>query len=118
LVKQVLVVDDDQSIRELIKNILGNCNIFIIEAESGTKAQIKCQGQKFDLIISDVNLPGMDGDDLVKWIFATNPHQKVIMITGEMQENEQRLRSLGVFEIFAKPFGVKEFKKAVQAALK
>jgi len=118
LVKKILIVDDEELIRELIKGILGNCQYELVEAGSGTKAQALCQANNFDLIISDVNLPGMDGDDLVKWIFTTNPQQKVIMITGKMQENEQRLKELGVFKIIGKPFSTSVFKEAVQAALK
>ncbi|GAI78784.1 unnamed protein product, partial [marine sediment metagenome] len=81
--KTLLVVDDDISTRELIVDALSQSEDYIIrEAENGIEALQTIQKNHCDLIISDINMPGMDGMELLTRIREINPTIYVIMITG------------------------------------
>jgi len=88
MAKIVLVVDDSPSIRELVKLTLKCAGYIVIEAIDGLDALSKLDGQKINLIVSDVHMPNMDGIALVKKIKA-HPDYKftpILMLTAEAGE--------------------------------
>ena len=70
MAKTILIVDDSSSMRQLVKMTLGGAGHQVIEAVDGRDALTKLNGQKINLIISDVNMPNLDGIGLVKEIKA------------------------------------------------
>ena len=107
MAKIVLVVDDSPSIRELVKLTLKCAGFSVIEAVDGLDALSKLDGQKINLIVSDLNMPNMDGIDLVKKIKA-HPNYKftpVLMLTAEADETMKvDGKSAGIKAWLIKPF--------------
>ena len=79
---RVLVVDDDPRIRELIADGLSQVEYECVEAESGEDASRALAEQEFELVLLDINMPGMSGMDLLPRIRAAYPDVAVIMLTG------------------------------------
>jgi YesN/AraC family two-component response regulator len=78
---RVLVVDDEPDLRELLKMILLKENWDVTEAENGSIAKMLITEQDFDLVISDIRMPEMNGLDLYKWNL-NNKKIPTILITG------------------------------------
>lgn len=106
--RQILIVDDMSSIRSLIKGIVQSLGNFDVdEASSGVSALQKMQTRRYDLLISDWNMPEMSGIELLKTIrqdesLKTTP---VILLTAEVtKENIREAVSLGINGYIVKPF--------------
>ncbi len=112
---QVLLVDDSQLARRLISRTLNNLGIEnIIEAENGRDAIPLIQQQKFDLIISDYNMPEMDGHELLLFIRHKSNQKNVPVMMVTTEGNESILSAIqheGVSAIMDKPFEALEVKK-------
>ena len=103
-----LVVDDFSTMRRIVKNLLGDLGFFnITEAEDGNSALVELRKAKFDLVITDWNMPGMPGIDLLKAIRADEGLKKipVLMVTAE-SKREQIIEAAqaGVNGYVIKPF--------------
>ncbi len=116
MAKQILVVDDSASIRQVVSITLRGAGYDVVEASDGKVAISKLNGDKYHLIISDVNMPNMDGIELLKSIKA-NPKYKftpVIMLTTESgQDKVAEGRSAGAKAWMVKPFQPKQMLDAV-----
>ena len=105
---KVLVVDDMSTMRRIIKNVLKQIGYSDFgEAENGKDALTKLKAQKFDLVVSDWNMPEMTGIDLLRAIRADPElkHLPVLMVTAEAQkENIIEAVQAGVSNYVVKPF--------------
>ena len=104
----VLVVDDQALFREIANSMFETTGEFtvIAEAEDGVDALRKLAGARFDLIVTDINMPIMDGLKLVKRIRSDQAHKDVpvIIITTEgSTEDRQRAMALGANAYITKP---------------
>jgi two-component system chemotaxis response regulator CheY len=91
MAKTILVVDDSASLRQVVGIALRGAGYDVIEACDGKDALAKLTGQKVHLMISDVNMPNMDGITFVKTV-KQNPLYKftpVVMLTTESAENKK-----------------------------
>src|SRR5450830_292275 len=88
MAKTILVVDDSASLRQVVNIALTGAGYDVIEASDGKDALTKLNGQKIHLMISDVNMPNMDGITLVKEVkkLANYKFTPIIMLTTESQE--------------------------------
>ena len=104
----ILVVDDDDRIRNLLKDYLFNNNYIVSTAENGDQAKKKLEYFKFDIIILDVMMPGQDGYELTKEI-KKNINVPIILLTAK-GEVENRIKGLefGANDYLGKPFEPKE----------
>ena len=104
----ILVVDDDDRIRNLLKDYLFNNNYIVSTAENGDQAKKKLEYFKFDIIILDVMMPGKDGYELTKEI-KKNINVPIILLTAK-GEVENRIKGLefGANDYLGKPFEPKE----------
>jgi response regulator RpfG family c-di-GMP phosphodiesterase len=111
---KILIVDDDPAIRQALNIILTRIGHVSTEVEDGLAAQKILQSDEFALVISDFQMPGMNGLDLLKWIKA-NKKIPVILITAfsHILETQQAF-DLGADDFFAKPFNYKDILKAVE----
>lgn len=105
---KILVVDDFSTMRRIVKNLLGDLGFFnITEAEDGNSALVELRKAKFDLVITDWNMPGMPGIDLLRAIRADESLKKipVLMVTAE-SKREQIIEAAqaGVNGYVIKPF--------------
>lgn len=117
--KHVLIVEDDDSFRKTIRNVVEMLGYEVREAENGLVAKtiFDLNRQAFDLIISDVNMPEMDGVAFLKHVRASNADVKFILMTGfsEIIEAQQALDA-GANEFLNKPFRIENLRKSIAAA--
>ncbi len=116
MAKTVLIVDDSISMRQVVRMALGSAGYDVIEAEDGKAALRKLDGKKIHLIISDVNMPNMDGIAFVKEVKASPNYRftPIIMLTTESQdEKKQQGKSAGAKAWVVKPFRPEQLLSAV-----
>ena len=105
--KRVLTVDDSPSIRQMVSFTLTEAGYEVIEASDGDEALDKLESQQVDMVITDLNMPKMDGIELIKRI-RKNPKHKfipIIMLTTESQaEKKQQGKAAGATGWIVKPF--------------
>ena len=108
ILKHILVVDDDNGIRNLIKQYLVSKNFLVTTAEDAIDAEKKLNLIKFDIIILDVMMPGKTGYELTKQL-KTNVSVPIILLTakGEVKDRIKGLE-LGADDYLGKPFDPKE----------
>tara|TARA_A100000164_G_scaffold72394_1_gene60747 strand:- start:108 stop:785 length:678 start_codon:yes stop_codon:yes gene_type:complete len=106
--KHILVVDDDDRIRDLLKEYLNEKNYIVSTSDNAENAKIKISQFKFDLIVLDVMMPGQDGYDLTKEI-KRDLKVPIILLTAKGEvENRIRGLELGADDYLGKPFEPKE----------
>ena len=117
MAKTIMVVDDSISIRQVVGIALRQAGYEVIEACDGKDALAKLTGQKVNLIISDVNMPNMDGISFVREL-KTRPAYKftpVLMLTTESQEEKKEQgKAAGARAWMVKPFKPEALLAAVQ----
>lgn len=105
--KTILIVDDDSSFRNLLKEILGRTDYIIEEAENAFEAGIKIMKHKPALIILDLYMPEMDGFEMCR-IIKEEPNTsdiKILAVTGYATlEVEKRIMEFGADDFLEKPF--------------
>ncbi|MBT4519273.1 MAG: response regulator [Halieaceae bacterium] len=105
--KRILIVDDSGSVRSVLGIALKGAGYEVVTAEDGVDALSKLDGQRFHLIISDVNMPNMDGITLVKEVkkLASYKFTPICMLTTEAGEAKmQEGRAAGAKAWIVKPF--------------
>jgi two-component system response regulator (stage 0 sporulation protein F) len=117
--QKVLVVDDQNGIRVLLAEVLGNEGYQALQASNGKTALEIVKNESPDLVLLDMKIPGMDGLDILKHIRQINPHIKVIMMTayGELDMIKEAME-LGALMHFTKPFDIDELRQAVNRELR
>ena len=104
----ILIVDDDNRIRDLLKEYLGENKYMVSTSEDAENAKIKLSQFKFDLIVLDVMMPGQNGYDLTKEI-KKNVDIPIILLTAKSEvENRIKGLELGADDYISKPFEPKE----------
>lgn len=105
--KRILTVDDSRSLRKMVRVSLESAGFEVVEAEDGKQALKECESGKFDLILTDQNMPNMDGLTFIQQIrqkagFGAVP---ILMLTTEASDDmKQRGRSAGATGWIVKPF--------------
>jgi len=105
--KTILIVDDSFSLRQTISLALKSANYEVVEAIDGRDALKKLDGRKYNLIISDVNMPNLDGLSFVRELKQLPDYKftPVIMLTTESTDSrKQEGRAIGVRAWVHKPF--------------
>lgn len=111
----VLVVDDEAPIRELETRILQQGGFRVMEAPNGLEAIAMLQdGLALDLLIADLDMPELSGEDMVRRIHAVRPHLKVLYVTGNIDRLLDARSLVWEGEAFLdKPFTAKGLLEAV-----
>lgn len=116
MAKLILIVDDSASIRQVVSITLRAAGFDTIEATDGSDALAKLTGQRVHLMISDVNMPKMDGITFLKEV-KTRPEYKftpVIMLTTESSDDKkQQGQQAGAKAWMVKPFQPQQMLAAV-----
>ncbi len=114
--KKVLVVEDDESIVDLLSIHLEDLNFMVETTGRGDRGLELAQSKKYDLIILDVMLPGMDGMEVCKRIRMDDRNTAIMMLTSRSEELDKVLGlELGADEYITKPFSIREFIARVKA---
>lgn len=118
--KSILAIDDMRSMRNLIQSVLEKRGYSVTTAEDGLKALEAAQKSSFDLIISDINMPNLDGLSLISQLRALPGYQSVpiLMLTTEnADEKKATARSAGASGWIQKPFNPERLSTAVEKTL-
>jgi DNA-binding response OmpR family regulator len=118
---QILVVEDEPNIRELVSLHLRLEHAVPVEAEDGRTALELARQKRFDLVILDLMLPGLDGLTVCRAIRkdSANKATPILMLTARREENDKVLGlDSGADDYLAKPFGVRELMARVRALLR
>ncbi|MDH4161875.1 MAG: response regulator [Nitrospirota bacterium] len=119
--RNVLIVEDSRAIRSLIRITLEEAGDFLTaEAANGFEALKMLPGRKFDLIITDINMPDINGLELMGFVKANPAYQNiplVIVSTEKSDEDKKRGMAMGAVGYIVKPFRKEELVAAVNRAL-
>lgn len=121
MAKTALVVDDSQSIRQMVAFTLKQVGFDVVEGGHGQEALDRLAGRKVDLVVTDLNMPVMDGITLIKRI-RTQPANKftpILMLTTESQDaKKQEGRAAGATGWIVKPFDPDQLIGVVQKVVR
>jgi DNA-binding NtrC family response regulator len=114
---RVLVVDDDDAIRDTLYELLSEQYI-CQTAETAEKAFARLEADSYDVVLTDISMPGLSGLELLGHIRQKYEQTPVIIISGiGDQEHAQGLIRLGAFDFLLKPFSLEVVEKSVQRAV-
>ncbi len=118
--KRILIVDDEETLTFSLYQsfIISKENYEVVTASSGNEAWEKYVENPFDVVITDITMPGITGIELLKRIKHEHPQTHVIMMTayGSDEKKEEALAS-GAFRYIEKPFEIKTMKSIIAEAL-
>ncbi|MEE8574357.1 MAG: response regulator [Thermodesulfobacteriota bacterium] len=114
----VLVVDDNDSIKELLRNFLTENGYTVITASNATSGLEKLKHFNFDIIISDIMMPGISGIELLSEVHKHDPDLPVVMITGYPTiDTAVKVIKEGAADFITKPFNLDHAKLVIKKAI-
>jgi two-component system chemotaxis response regulator CheY len=119
--KNVLIVEDSKAIRSMIRvSLEEDGNFFAVEAGNGFEALKTLPTRRFDLVITDINMPDINGLELIGFV-KSNPEYKdiplIIVSTEKSDEDKKRGMALGASGYVVKPFTKKDLMSMVKSVL-
>lgn len=119
--RSILIVEDSSTTRALIKAIIEEMGDFqTVEARSGFDALKLLPTQEFDLIITDINMPDINGLELINFM-KNNPKYRdlplIIVSTERSEEDKERGMALGAVAYITKPFNAKELQEVIKQVI-
>jgi two-component system response regulator PilR (NtrC family) len=115
---KLLIVDDEQGIREMLEIYLRREGYDVLTAADGETALAQCHKTPFDVVIADIKMPHMDGISLLNKVKEFSPETIFIMITAFASfETAKESMKKEAYDYITKPFDVEEVKKKIEAAL-
>ena len=116
--RTVLIVDDEESIRDLIKYKLEMEGYECEQASSGDEALYKAFMKDFDIMLLDIKMPGLSGIEVLKKALVDHPDASILMITAVMDTNTavEAMRE-GAYDYVTKPFDLEDLSMRVARAL-
>jgi len=116
--ERVLVVEDEESARRALAEILTLLGFEVAAAASGEEAERLAAGEVFDLLLTDFVLPGIDGGELARRLLARSPALRVVVMSGYAEDESMRHGvAAGTLRFLQKPFDVQALTRAIDAAL-
>lgn len=116
--KKILIVDDEELIREIFADYFEYLGAFVTQAKSGNEALAFLKKQSFDVLISDVRMNNGDGIFLVNAINQMpNCRPKMFFCSGYNVISEENAKKMGVIEVFPKPFSITHIFRTVSDSL-
>lgn len=117
-VRKVLVVDDDPVVGQSFRRVLSGKGYIVITAENGYDALTKLQDEKYDVVFTDLRMPGMTGLEVAESVKARQPWMPVVIVTGYgSQRSEDRARAAGVSDFLHKPLSPQMIEESTEKAL-
>ena len=114
--RHVLVVDDDPAIREFLATVLDQYEFVVHTVPDGASALARLQTEPVDVMLVDVQMPGLSGLEMAREVHKTNPSIPMALITGTpMAVPPAPLRPAGISRVFAKPFDLEALIAWLQA---
>jgi two-component system response regulator PilR (NtrC family) len=114
---RILVVDDDDTIRDTLHELLSE-EYLCQTAETAEKAFARLEADSYDVVLTDISMPGLGGLELLGHIRQKFPNTPVIMISGVGdKDHAQGLIELGAFDFLLKPFSLDVVEESVKRAI-
>ncbi|HEY4643548.1 MAG TPA: response regulator [Bacteroidota bacterium] len=115
---RILAVDDDRTMLNLIREVLSKEKFHITTVEGGKEGMKVLNRSRFDLILLDIDMPDVNGFDVLRHIRSRSSDVKVVMVTG-LNDLESGVRAMesGANGYITKPFNVKDFVSEVRRVL-
>jgi len=115
---RVLVVEDEQALRSILRRMLEEMGHQVEEAPSGREGIERFRREKFDLVITDLGMPGMTGWDVAEAVHEAAPAVPIIMVTGwGMDLPKEVCERRGVTRLLSKPFDAKRLRRVLHEVL-
>ena len=116
----ILLVDDDKDLREFLYQHLLRCGHFVLQAGSGTEALDRFRrNAEIDLLVADIVMPGMSGDQLAAQLWAAKPGLPALFISGNAPSHIQSIVPLEEGRNFLrKPFSLETLERMITALLR
>ena len=119
LQNSVLIVDDEASLRKTLRTSLTASGFAVAEARNGEEAVATIQAHPFDLVLLDINMPGIGGIEACRRIRSTSPHAGIVMITvRDFDDDKVRGLEAGADDYVTKPFKLRELTARLRAVLR
>ena len=118
--KVILTADDSASIRQMVTFTLTNAGYEVIEAIDGEDALQKAEGRSVDMVITDLNMPNIDGIELIKRLRAHSEHKFVpivLLSTESQEEKKMEGRKAGATGWIVKPFRPEQLISVIKKVL-
>ena len=118
--RKVLVVDDDAVVGKSFNRVLSEKKGYVVTTvENAHEALEQMREQSFDVVFTDIKMPGMDGVELAERVKASQPWTPVVIITGYgTTENESRAKAVGVTDFVRKPLSPEMIEESAAHALR
>jgi two-component system chemotaxis response regulator CheY len=120
MLKTILTVEDSSTIRQLMNQTLVDAGYRVIEAHNGLEALERMADKKVDMLITDLNMPKMDGINLIRHVRKNSDNRflPILMLTSENPEQRrEEVKTAGASAWIAKPFKPTQLVKIVQMIL-
>lgn len=116
---RLLLVEDEQSLRSLVAQFLWDAGCRVVEAADGPQAvEVFETDGPFDLVLLDLNLPGLPGVEVCRRIREAVPDQPVLIVSGAiLPEHDCALESMGVSEQLSKPYHPEALRRRIERLL-
>jgi signal transduction histidine kinase len=116
--RRILVVDDEAQVRLMLVALLSRAGHKVVQASDGQDVLDRCQSEQWELIVSDMTMPRLDGPDMIKALREQGITTPVILITGRVDgEGLSRARGSDACAVLAKPFEAATLLSAVSTAM-
>lgn len=106
-----LVVDDTADMRDVMTLMIERAGHTVDEAADGVEATVALSSQRYDVMLLDLSMPRMDGEDVVRWLRA-HPDRaqglRVVVVTAWAADRRGVLQELGIARVLAKPFRLQQ----------
>jgi DNA-binding response OmpR family regulator len=115
---RILLVEDDLPVRNAIQHVLANAQYKVVPAQTGEEALKLIRQGYFDMVLTDVKLPGVDGVEVIRQAKQHNPRMPVLVVSG-VPDPDLETRALGAGATFflRKPLGAQELQTVVAGIL-
>jgi DNA-binding NtrC family response regulator len=116
---RILVIDDDRSARMLLERVLTRAGHTVALVDTAEEGLVRLKAEPFDLLVTDKNLPGIDGLEVLRQARGVRPQLRALLITGfPTPETQSAASDLGVHAYVTKPFGVHDILDICEAAIR
>lgn len=112
----LLLIDDDQAVRQMLNSLFSStheCHT----ADRAEQALEFLEFQTYDVVITDVSMPGLGGVEILRRIKQHHPNTPVIVISGRPDQHKDTVLELGAFAFFPKPFSLTAIEASVHNAV-
>ncbi|OGS06507.1 MAG: hypothetical protein A2270_07425 [Elusimicrobia bacterium RIFOXYA12_FULL_51_18] len=116
--KKILVVDDEEIVRNYVKRALASRGYEIAEAVNGASAITAAEKEEFDAVICDLKMPDLRGEEVIKKLKVLRPAAKIIVITGSVSNIANPIATgVEVEGFLIKPFGIGELREMLEKVI-